>query len=375
MNVGVFSYYYLPIINGVTISIADWKRYLDCHGVNTTIYVPQLNTKPPPGVVYYPAIPLYRKFGITVPLFMVKPKSLDVIHVHHPYFIGNLALSVKRKFGIPLVFTYHTRYQDYLQTYVPIMSKWLVKILSTRMIVQFMNQCDAVTVANESLKIDLLRTGVQKPVYVVPPGIHTRVIKSGNREETRKRLDIGARSSVLLYVGRLAKEKNIYFLLRAFSILRRMEKDAVFLLCGNGLEETRLRAFVKKNKMERWIRFADHEMPDTIKDIYAAADYFVYASRTETYGRVVVEAMAAGLPIVALAAPSIIDLITDRITGRIVYRQTPREFSRILQEVIVDRSSAKKMGIDAQKEARQKYDSHVSGRLLIDVYKAVLDSK
>lgn len=379
MNVGVFSYYYFPIINGVTITIADWKRYVDYHGGNTTIYVPQLDNNPPKDVVYYPAIPLYKRFGITAPLFpeysidrFIKSKHLDVIHAHHPYFIGKLALAVKRKLGIPLIFTYHTRYQDYLQTYAPLLSKWFVRAWSTRMVVRFMNHCDAVTVANESLKIELLRIGVHTPVYVVPPGIHTHVIRSGKREETRKRLDVLSGSPVLLYVGRLAKEKNIYFLLRAFSVVRKTNRNAVLVLCGNGLEEKGLKELARNKNIARWVRFADHETPDTINDIYAAADYFVYASQTETYGRVVVEAMAAGLPIVALAAPSIVDLISDKITGRIVYRRTPREFARIVREVLMDRSRAKTMGLNAQKEASKKYDSVVSGKQLLDVYRAVL---
>lgn len=316
--------------------------------------------------------------GITVPLFpeysintLIQSKKLDLVHVHHPYFIGKLALVVKRKLGIPLVFTYHTRYQDYLQTYVPLLSKWFMRAWSTRMIVRFMNHCDAVTVANESLKLELLHTGVQTPVYIVPPGIHTGIFRSGNRAVTRKRLGIQTNRPVFLYVGRLAKEKNVYFLLRAFSVFLKVNSNALLVLCGNGFEESGLRAFARKKKIERWIRFAVHETPDTINHIYAAADYFVYASRTETYGRVVVEAMAAGLPIVALAAPSIIDLIQDRITGRIVYRQTPREFVRILQEVIADRSNAKKMGMNAQKEACQKYDSTVSGKKLMAVYDIV----
>ncbi len=380
MNIGIFSYYYLPVINGVTLTIADWKRRSKKHGTHVSIFVPRLDhgEKPDADVVPYPAVSLYKKFGITVPFFpeftlekLVRAKRFDLLHVHHPYYIGNLALLIKKRLGIPLVFTYHTRYADYVTSYFPVVSGTFIHLLITNLLVRFMNQCDAVTVANIALKEELLKSGVNVPVWIVPPGVNTRKLSLGHRDQTRKRLGIPPHAKVLVYVGRLATEKNIFFLVRAFFVLSRKYPDLLLLLCGNGLEERRIRSFVVKKKLRHRVIFATTETPETIPDIYAASDMFIHASQTETYGRVVVEAMAAGLPIVALKGPSVIDLLLDGISGRIIYKKSVHQFANGVAALIEDVPLGQRLGKNAQKEARQKYDSAVSWSALNQVYETI----
>jgi len=371
MNIGVFSYYFLPVVNGVTITIADWKRVGEKIGAHFILYEPGVS---------YPAVGILKRFGITVPMFPelfiekeLRKQHIDILHVHHPFYIGNLALFAKIKLGIPLVFTYHTRYADYFSSYLPWFSGEIMSGIVTRILVRFMNACDAVTVANESLKQEILRQGVRTPIFIVPPGIDTYAFAVGDRTKTRKRFGLTTRDTVLLYVGRLAKEKNIYFLLRSFIYLHKQASNSKLLLVGNGPEEQRLRSYAKKNRLSGDIIFAVNETLQSIADMYAAADMFVYASQTETYGRVIVEAMAARLPIVALAGPSIIDLLQDGITGRIVFKRSPRAFAAVVVELVRNTVTQTFLGTHAQIESREKYDSAASWKALHFVYRAVIE--
>jgi len=380
MHVGVFSYYYLPVINGVTITIADWKKWGEQNGVTFTICIPTLDKRvsKDPSVVMYPSVPIYRRIGITVPMFPnafvekeFAKRRIDLIHVHHPFSIGNLALLTKKRLRVPLLFTYHTRYTDYVASYAPGFLAEMFTRSITRRIVRFINQCDAVTAANETLRDELRRNGVRTPVSIVPPGIDTKQYSSGNRDETRKRLGIAPQDTVLLYVGRLAKEKNIYFLMHAFARIHSRVPHIRMLLTGNGFEEHALRRFVEKNGLSARVLFATQETVKTIPGIYACADAFLYASQTETYGRVIVEAMSAALPIIALAGPSIVDLLRDGVTGRVLFHQSPEAFGDAVVSVLGDITSAKFLGLRAQKEARARYDSAVSWKQLFGVYDAM----
>lgn len=366
MHVGIFSYYYLPVVNGVTLTISDWNHSAEKNGWQCT-------------AITYPSVPLYKKMGITIPVFAessidkyIHDQKLDILHVHHPFFIGKLALHAKKRLGIPLVFTYHTRYGDYAASYLPRISAGFFRRLVTATNVRFMNSCDAVTVANATLKEELIRSGVRTPVFIVPPGVNTKQMSKGNRISTRKRFGIPESARVLLYVGRFAKEKNIYFLIRVFSKIAKKNSNVRLLLCGDGLERENLRRFGAKNDIDKRIVFATTESPETIHDAYAAADIFIYASQTETYGRVLVEAMAAGLPVVALKGHSIIDLLLDWITGRIVYQKSVRHYADVVLELLQDLKKARLLGNKAQEVARVKYDSVVSWQLLDDVYRSVL---
>jgi glycosyltransferase involved in cell wall biosynthesis len=381
MHIGVFTYYYYPIINGVVLTISDWKQEAERHGIPMTVFTSQADWKKStdPDVVEYPAMRVYKRFGITIPMFPestiekeIVARHVTLLHVHHPFYIGRLARDIKEKFHLPIVFTYHTRYTDYVRAYFPssIVTKF-VNLIVTRMVVRFMNACDAVTVASESLKYELTLKGVRRPIYIVPPGIDTKKFSHGNRMALRKRYGISTRDSAILYVGRLAKEKNIYFLLRAFLLIHRRKPRTRLLLVGNGLEEERIRAYAQHKHLGDAVHIVTDRTPQNIQDAYAGADMFVHASQTETFGRVLVEAMAAGLPIVALNGPSITDLIADGINGVKVYRKSARVFAGRVIEVLNNSSKAASMGQQAQKDAREYFDNRVSWAKLKEVYTAV----
>ncbi|MCX6793827.1 MAG: glycosyltransferase [Candidatus Gottesmanbacteria bacterium] len=380
MHIGVFTYYYYPVINGVVLTIGDWKKQAERSGIPMTVFTSRADWKKStdPDVVEYPSIRLYKKLGLTIPMFPastiekeIMSRRITLLHVHHPFYIGRLACDIKEKFHLPIVFTYHTRYTDYVRTYFPSVVTRFVNLIVTGIVVRFMNACDAVTVASESLKYELADKGVRTPIYIVPPGIDTKKFKHGNRTVLRKRYGISTRDTAILYVGRLAKEKNIYFLLRAFLLIHRRMPSTRLLLVGNGLEEERIAAYVRRKHVADVVHIVTDRTPKNIEDAYAAADIFVYASQTETFGRVLVEAMAAGLPIVALNGPSITDLIADGINGVKVYRKSVRVFAGRVADVLNNPSRAESMGQQGQKDACEHFDNSISWSRLLEVYTAV----
>lgn len=380
MHIGVFTYYYYPIINGVVLTIGDWKKEAGRSGIPMTVFTSQADWKKStdPDVVEYAAIRLYKKLGFTIPIFPagtiekeIITRHITLLHVHHPFYIGRLALTIKEKFHLPIVFTYHTRYTDYIRTYFPSVITKFINLIVTRMVVRFMNACDAVTVASESLKYELASKGVRTPIYIAPPGIDTKKFNHGSRMSLRTRYGISDRDTAILYVGRLAKEKNIYFLLRAFLFIHRRMPRTRLLLVGNGLEEESIRTYARRKHIADVVHIITDRTPQNIADAYAAADMFVYASQTETFGRVLVEAMAAGLPIVALNGPSIMDLIADGINGVKVYRKSARVFAGRMIDVLNNPSKAASMGQQAQKDAREHFDNRISWAKLKEVYTAV----
>jgi glycosyltransferase involved in cell wall biosynthesis len=384
MHIGVFTYYYYPIINGVVLTIGDWKKEAERSGISMTVFTSQADRKrsTDPDIVEYAAIRLYKKLGFTIPVFPastiekeIATRHITLLHVHHPFNIGRLALTMKEKFHLPVVFTYHTRYTDYVRTYVPFFLTRFVNPIITGMVVRFMNACDAVTVASESLKYELASKGVRTPIYIVPPGIDTKKFKNGNRMALRNRYGISDRDTAILYVGRLAKEKNIYFLLRSFLRIHRSMPRTRLLLVGNGLEEESIRAYARRKHIADAVYVVTDRTPQNIADAYGAADLFVHASQTETFGRVLVEAMAAGLPIVALNGPSVTDLIADGMNGVKVYRKSARVFAAQAVDVLNNPSKAASMGQQAQRDAREHFDNSVSWSKLKKVYDIAADHR
>lgn len=385
MHVGVFTYYYLPIVNGVILTIADWKRELGKHGIATTIFVPQLDLFAPiqdPDIVEYPAVPLYKKFGVTVPLFaqqllpqeLVK-RNIDIVHIHHPSFIGRQAVAIARKLHLPVVFTYHSRYETYAKLYLPFVPTWVVDWVVKREVITFMNSCDCVTVALPSFEKELRLMGVNVPVRVVPIGIDVARFAKGDGSHIRTRMHVGKNDIVLLYVGRLAHEKNIDFLIDMFALLSRHRKNVHLCFVGKGPREKAVWKRIVRFGLERRVHIIAPEAYDRMPDYYACADIFVYASQTETFGRVYVEAMAAGLPVVALAMPALADVIEDGVSGVLVHTKTPAAFARAVEKLIENNHMRRRLGNAARVRAKKVFSLSSSGATLSGLYRSLVKNK
>lgn len=338
MRILMVSDVYFPRVNGVSTSIETFRRSLAGLGVEVRLVVPRYGDEPDePGVVRVGGRPVpgdredrlvgWRAMHRAV---LEAARDCELIHIQTPFVAHYAGLAVARQLGLPVVATYHTLFEEYLQHYAPwLPGDWLkrrARALSRRQC----NALDAVIVPSTAMRQRLESYGASRPLQVLPTGIPLARFAGGDGGAFRERWGISPARKVALFVGRVAHEKNIGFLLEAVIEARRLCPTLLLVVAGEGpalaeLKQTSVRLGLQNNV--RFIGYLDRrrELPDC----YAAADVFVFASRTETQGLVLLEAMAAGLPVVALAAMGTVDILAPG-RGAISPPDDPRAFGEVL---------------------------------------------
>jgi len=307
MKIGMFTDAYHPVMNGVVTSIDLFSKSLREKGHEVIIfapYFPGYNRKEKDvirlGTVDIPNKAGYRVF---VPPFNKKAKKifkqLDIFHVHHPY-IGAYIIKHAKKYNKPLVFTHHTIYEE-MSRYFPLeekTSKNLIKWLIT----MFCNKCDLIFVPNLQLRNKLRLRKVRKKIDVLPTGVDLSNYDFGRvmiRNEIRKKYGIKPNDKVLVFAGRVAKEKNLSLLLKSYKCLCAKHSDLVLMIVGEGPETSWVKHSIKRLGLKNVVLTGKVKYND-LPFYYSAADVFVFPSYIETQALVIVEAMAAGLPVAAI---------------------------------------------------------------------------
>lgn len=321
MKIGIFTDSYLPYTSGVVRSIQTFTEELSNLGHDVFIFAPKYkNCSEESRVFRFASIPspTNRDFTLAVPFSprlrpTIKRLNLDLIHVHSPFLLGRLGARYARKLGIPLVFTFHTLYDQYVH-YVPF-ARSFTRELAQRISRDFCNQCDLVLVPTWVIGDYLRKIGVQAPIDRVPTGIKLADFQGGHRDWLRERFKISPQDRVLLFVGRLGQEKNIGFLMECFSLISREIQDTVLVLVGGGPEEEDLRNKAHELGISERVVFTGTLPPGDVVHCYAGSDLFVFSSVTETQGIVIAEAKAAGLPVVAVGANGVSEMVEDGVDG------------------------------------------------------------
>ncbi|MGB4504610.1 MAG: glycosyltransferase family 4 protein [Syntrophaceticus sp.] len=323
MKIGIFSDSYRPYVSGVVLSIETFSRELAQLGHEIFIFAPdypQVRGEKERNIFRFPSFhtPINPEFYIALPFFWEARRhasriGIELIHVHSPFMLGQVGVNLARYLDIPVVFTYHTLYDQYIH-YAPLAGQ-LTKKGMIKYATNFCNRCDLVITPTGVIKEMIQEQGVKKPVIVIPTGIYPERFQAGDPNFLNKHFGISPHKKVLLFVGRIGKEKNLTFLLRAFAIIAKQEKDAVLVMVGSGPEEKILQYLAMDLGVEDQVVFTGKLAPETIAGAYRSADIFVFPSVTETQGIVLVEAMAAGLPVVAKAAYGSLAMVDDGVTG------------------------------------------------------------
>jgi glycosyltransferase involved in cell wall biosynthesis len=239
---------------------------------------------------------------------------LDVFHAQHPTLLGAAAARWARRSQRPLVFTYHTYYDRYAH-YIPGPSR-LVARMAVRQATAFANRADLVIAPGPSVAKALRAQGVRSSIAIVPTGVTLLgATEEGGRIRRRQALGLKDGTPLCLSVGRLAREKNQAFLLTAFAAVLRRLPAARLLLVGEGDDRPRLEKMTGDLGMGGSVQFVGAVPHERVGDYYLAADLFLFPSISETQGIVVLEAMAAGLPVVAVASDAAADLLGDSDAG------------------------------------------------------------
>jgi len=358
LRVAMFTNNYLPFIGGVPISIDRLRRGLQALGDSVLILAPRYrhHGEHEPGVVRVPALLSFgekREFRM-VNVFHGLPRREtrrfrpDIVHIHHPIWMGDLGVFMARRLRIPAMFTYHTRLEHYAH-FVPLPGPLFRNLISHWLIRRLANKCDGVIVPTYSTEDYLRVIGVKTQIFVQPTGIDIECIRNIDPErvrQLREQLAIG-HEKVLVSVSRISREKNVDFILDALHVLKRKSHVPFrLLMLGDGDERQRIRQRAKEEGLEDIVSLPGAIPPDDVPVWLKLADVFVFASKSETQGMVILEAMAAGLPVVAVRSSGIDDVITNGVNG-FKTGENPEQWASSVADLLRDDALRKKMAASA----------------------------
>ena len=382
MRVLMVSDVYFPRVNGVSTSIETFRRTLLAQGVEVKLVVPRYGDEPEePGIIRVAGRPVPgdredRLLGWRAMHAAVRAaaQDCDLIHVQTPFVAHYAGVKAARQLGLPVLATYHTLFEEYLQHYAPwLPAAWLrgqARALSRRQC----NQLDAVIVPSSAMRQRLENYGVTVPLHVLPTGIPLAQFAGGDGPAFRLRHGIDPARPLALFVGRVAHEKNIGFLLAALQEARQSLPEVLLLIAGEGPAMRDLQAKTLELGLGDAVKFIGYlDRGRGLPDCYAAADIFVFASRTETQGLVLLEAMAAGLPVVALAEMGTVDILAPG-RGCVVPPATPAAFGRAVADLLSQPTLWRRLAEVAPRYAAEWSDAAMAERLA-DCYRSLLPHK
>lgn len=336
LRLGFFTEIYRPVVNGVVASVEALADGLRSRGHEVYCFAPHMpGSADAEGLVFrMPSLPLPTRtaYRLTLPLVSRANlngiiKRLTTVHVHSPFVTGWMGLRYARRYGLPIVYTYHTQLEEYAH-YVPFEPN-ATRFAATQLTRAFANQADAVVVPTPAMAARLRELGVTVRIEIVPSGIDVARFAAGRRDAAlRARLGLRLGDRMLLYVGRLAKEKNVELVLRALA--QTGDESLKLIVAGDGPHRHELERAASEAGVLPAIRFLGAVARDELPDLYASADAFVMPSTTETQGLVLAEALAAGAFIIAADAPQNRDVLGD--AARIV-QPTAHAFAEALAAI------------------------------------------
>lgn len=338
MNILIFTNTFTPHVGGVARSVEAFTEEYRTRGHRVLVVAPEFPDMPQDevDVVRIPAIQNFNAsdFSVVLPIHPQLGETIDafrpdVVHSQHPFLLGMTAVRIARHRGLPLVFTHHTLYEQYTH-YVPGDSPAL-KRFAIELATRYANLADQVFAPSESIRDLLLQRGVTTPIAVVPTGVRLENFAHGDGPAFRRQMGIPEDAFVVGHLGRLAPEKNLEFLAQAMADFVGRHPHVHFLVIGTGPSENSLRDIFAQVGVEARLHVAGILQQQELADALHAMDLFAFASTSETQGMVLTEAMAAGLPVVALDAPGAREVVRDRHNGRLLREATPAAFSAALQ--------------------------------------------
>lgn len=381
MRVGIFSESYAPVVNGVTVSILTLTRELKKMGHEVTVFAPKypghtdvenecirFPSIRPPGVADYPlAIPcipgLKRK---------VRDLRLDIIHTHTPFTLGWLGLRLGRSLGIPVISTNHTYYVEYAH-YFPLAPQNVTRSFLVGMMRRYYNRCGGVIVPSTPFS-DLLKSyGITRPIYVIPTG-NSLETSSDPAAKARIRSEFGvpAEAMVLIYVGRLAREKNLDLLFDVFARVAKKYPDVWLMMVGDGPSLPECRQMARKTGVEERIVFTGRIPREAVAPYYSAGDIFAFPSVTETQGLVLGEALQAGLPCVAVNAGGSAEMLRDG-EDSLLCSNDLADFGGNIERLLTDPQLMDRLSGNAARSA-ERFSPRAMGRSVVEAYRSVIEA-
>lgn len=377
MNIGMFSDSYYPYVSGVVRSIELFRHELKKLGHNVYIFAPSYRRqKEEEGVFRFPSItaPTLKDFSLALPYApgigkLIRDLKIDLIHCHSPFLLGNVGARTAKRNNLPLVFTHHTLYDLYVH-YVPLF-QGLARKLVLGFVRKFCNDCNLVITPTKMLAERLRELGITAPMQAIPTGLKMEEYANPDPDWLRREYNIGPEEKILLCVARFGKEKNLDMVLEAFRIINRACPASRLFLVGIGPYEEELRNMTAGMGLDSRVTIIGRPLPrPTLTNYYAGADLFIYAATTETQGIIVSEAHAVGLPVVAVGANGIAEMVNEGFDGFLTPPSAAAMAERALA-LLQDEELRRRLGSQAR-ESAQKISAVSTAAKMADAYRALL---
>jgi len=372
MRVGIFTESYPPLINGVSTSVQTLTAQLESAGHDVFVFTsryPRYKDERP-GVYRYPSVNTLVEPDYVVPVPFspritraIASLKLDIVHSQSPFFLGLVARRTARALNLPHIATNHTLYTEYAH-YLPLPTVGVTRRLLVGWMHRFYNSCDHVLAPSELTRRVLVdRYQVETPVSVVPTAIPAPPYVLARPADTRQEFGLPPDARILLYVGRLAPEKNLDLLLRAFAVIAGKTSDTYLVLAGSGKSRRSLESHAKALGIHRRTRFAGFLSRTKLDPLYQASDIFLFPSKTETQGLAVGEALAAGLPCVVVNSGGAPEAIRDGVDGFLVEDRPEAMAARTLG-LLADPATHRRMAEEAKRGATLRVPEAVGTRII-----------
>lgn len=383
MRILYLSDVYFPRINGVSTSILTFRRELTALGHEVIIIAPDYTPQPQAtesGLIRLPSrrIPfdpedrLMHGSALRSAELPGALRDIDLMHIQTPFAAHYAGLRLARQLGVPCVATYHTFFEEYLFHYVPLAPRALMRSLARRFSRSQGNAVDALVVPSRAMRAALSDYGVTAPMTILPTGVRLQELSGGNGAAFRQAHGIAPERPLLVHVGRVAFEKNIDFLLHMLLAVRTRHPDVLLLIAGEGPALGHLKTLTRSLLLEANVMFVGYlDRTGALLDCYCAGNAFVFASRTETQGLVLLEAMALGVPVVSIEAMGTIDILEPR-RGALVPAADEQSFADAVCQVLASPALQRRLGEEGRAYAAE-WSAPVQAARLQNLYAGVIE--
>ncbi len=382
MKILFISDVYFPRVNGVSTSIKTFIEQLVCSGHQVDLIAPDYGTdadneghirRVSARSIYFDPEDRLMKYGKALKLLPeLKKAGYDVIHIHTPFVAHCLGLKLSRLLAIPCVETYHTFFEDYLHHYLPWIPQWSARYIARTISKKQCNAVDSLVVPSQPM-LNVLRTyGIDTKASVIPTGLQDTSFADADGLRFKQEHGIENSRPMLLYVGRVAYEKNIPFLFRMTKILAERYPNVLLVVAGEGPAERSLHQLTITLKIQDNVQFIGYLDRNTaLNDCYKSADVFVFSSKSETQGLVLLEAMAQGTPVVAIAELGTASILIEG-EGALIAPENEEVFADKVARLIENRQERDSLGQRARAYVIKKWTAEVQAIRMVDFYEQTI---
>lgn len=380
---------YFPRVNGVSTSISTFIRELESQGHRVTLIAPMYSDEgddleedigfeiiriPARKVLFDPEDRLMKRRIMNLHLKHLARRQFDILHIQTPFLAHYAGIKLAGKLDIPVVETCHTYFEEYLYHYLRFLPRSWTRWLARRYARAQSADVDSMIVPSTMMHKILTDYGVSTPMHIIPTGLDEARFIGGNGDLFRAKFGVGPDRPVLCHVGRSAHEKNIDFLLDMLVLVKKEIPDVMLILAGEGPAQEHLKSRSISLDLTDNVEFVNYLDRDTeLKDCYCAGDVFVFASRTETQGLVLLEAMALGVPVVSTAVLGTVDILQPGM-GALVADENLDNFSSKVITLLRDEELRRRKSKEAIEYAHT-WSAEDTTLRLVEFYEDILWSR